>query len=111
VHDRQVEREAAAVSVDDRGFRYGDAAFETCRGYGGTVFAWDRHHRGLRQTCETLGTAEAVPEDLTGRIEATLAPNDLSEAYLRVSVSRGPGKLSPAEAVDPKVVVNVEPLP
>ena len=28
----------ATVSVDDRGFRYGDAAFETCRAYGGRVF-------------------------------------------------------------------------
>jgi len=89
VNDRLIDREAAAVSVDDRSFRYGDAAFETCRGYGGTVFAWDRHRRRLRQTCETLGMAEAVPKNLTGRIEATLAANSLSEAYLWVPVSGG----------------------
>lgn len=89
VNDRLVDRGAAAVSVDDRGFRYGDAAFETCRGYGGTVFTWARHCRRLQQACETLGMAEAVPKNLTGRIEATLAANSFSEAYLRVPVSGG----------------------
>ena len=48
--------EAAAVSVDDRGFRYGDAAFETCRGYGGTVFAWDRHRRRWSDDVAAVGT-------------------------------------------------------
>jgi len=47
--------EAAAVSVDDRGFRYGDAAFETCRGYGGTVFAWDRHRRRWSDDVAAVG--------------------------------------------------------
>jgi branched-chain amino acid aminotransferase len=113
VNGELVDRGSATVSVDDRGFRYGDAAFETCRVYGGTVFARERHLRRLRQSCETLGMSEAVPADLTDRIEATLSANDLSDAYLRISVSRGvqPGKLTPGEATDPTVVVYVKPLP
>jgi len=107
-----VDRSEATVHVDDRGFRYGDAAFETCRAYGGDVFAWERHLDRLEETCETLGMADAVPDDLDARIDETLAANDLSEAYVRVSVSRGvqPGTLSPAETVDPTVVVYVKPL-
>lgn len=107
-----VDRSDATVHVDDRGFRYGDAAFETCRAYGGDVFAWERHLDRLGATCETLGMVDAVPGDLDARIDETLAANDLSEAYVRVSVSRGvqPGTLSPAEAVDPTVVVYVKPL-
>ncbi len=107
-----VDRTEATVHVDDRGFRYGDAAFETCRAYGGDVFAWERHRDRLEATCETLGMADAVPGDLDARIDETLAANDLSEAYVRVSVSRGvqPGTLSPAESVDPTVVVYVKPL-
>ncbi|WP_336136049.1 aminotransferase class IV [Natronomonas amylolytica] len=113
VNGELVDREAATVSVDDRGFRYGDAAFETCRVYGGTVFAWDRHRDRLEATCETLGMPEAVPDDIESRIDETLAANDLEDAYLRVSVSRGvqPGKLTPHEDVDPTVVVYVKPLP
>jgi branched-chain amino acid aminotransferase len=43
----------------------------------------------------------------------TLAANDLADAYVRVSVTRGvqPGKLTPHESVDPTVVVYVKPLP
>jgi branched-chain amino acid aminotransferase len=103
----------AVVSVDDRGFRYGDAAFETMRAYGGRVFARERHLARLERTCETLGMAEAVPGDLTDRMRETLAANDLADAYVRVSVTRGvqPGKLTPHESVDPTVVVYVKPLP
>jgi branched-chain amino acid aminotransferase len=108
-----VAREAATVSIEDRGFRYGDAAFETMRAYGGEVFVWDRHAARLRRTCATLGMPDAVPDDLALRVAATLDANDLEEAYVRVSVTRGvqPGKLTPDETVDPTVVVVVKPLP
>lgn len=108
-----VDRSAATVSVDDRGFRYGDGAFETCRAYDGTVFLWDRHLERLERTCETLGMAAAVPDDLRARIDTTLDANDLADAYVRVSITRGvqPGKLTPRETVDPTIVVYVRPLP
>ncbi|MFC7176069.1 aminotransferase class IV [Halosegnis marinus] len=103
----------ATVSVEDRGFRYGDAAFETCRAYGGEVFAWDRHAARLERTCETLGMPDAVPDDLPVRVADTLDANDLRDAYVRVSVTRGvqPGKLTPDAETDPTVVVTTKPLP
>jgi len=103
----------ATVHVEDRGFRYGDAAFETLRAYGGEVYAWDRHVRRLRNTCETLGMADAVPSDLPVRVAETLDANGLADAYVRVSVTRGvqPGKLTPDHEVDPTVVVTTKPLP
>lgn len=108
-----VAREDATVHVEDRGFRYGDAAFETCRAYGGEVYAWDRHLRRLQNTCDLLGMPDVVPEDLALRVAETLDANELRDAYVRVSVTRGvqPGKLTPREAVDPTVVVQVKPLP
>ncbi|PSP83591.1 4-amino-4-deoxychorismate lyase [Halobacteriales archaeon QS_6_64_34] len=108
-----VPESEATVSVRDRGFIYGDAAFETLRVYGGAPFEWDAHRERLGYTAETLGFADAVPDDLCGRVEETLDANDLEDAYCKVSVSRGvqPGKLTPQPAVDPTVVVIVEPLP
>ena len=113
VNGRLVDASEATISVEDRGFLYGDAAFETCRAYGGTVFEWDAHRNRLERTCETLGMAGAVPTDLHDRILATLGANGLDDAYVRASVTRGvqPGKLTPAETVDPSVVVIVKPLP
>jgi len=103
----------ASVSVRDRGFAYGDAAFETLRAYGGEPFEWGSHLDRLRRTAETLGFGDAVPEDLRERVEDTLAANDLAEAYVRLSVTRGvqPGTLTPDPAVDPTVVVVVRGLP
>ncbi|RKD95333.1 aminotransferase class IV [Halopiger aswanensis] len=104
----------ATVSVDDRGFRYGDAAFETLRAYGGTISAWDRHVDRLERTCESISLEHGLSAaDLRERIDETLAANDLADAYVRLSITRGvqPGKLTPQPEVDPTVVVYVKPLP
>ncbi|MFB6074383.1 MAG: aminotransferase class IV [Haloarculaceae archaeon] len=108
-----IEAERASVSVRDRGFMYGDAAFETLRVYGGDPFEWAAHRERLQRTAETLGFGEAVPDDLRTRVEETLAANDLTEASVRLSVTRGvqPGKLTPDPEVDPTVVVTVADLP
>ena len=104
----------ATVSVDDRGFRYGDAAFETLRAYGGTIFAWDAHRERLARTCEALSLEHGLADgDLRARIDETLAANDLADAYVRLSITRGvqPGKLTPQPEVDPTVVSYARPLP
>ena len=110
-----VPASAATVSVRDRGFMYGDAAFETLRAYAGTPFRWEAHADRLARTCETLGFAGALlpATELRERITETLAANELTEAYVRLSVTRGvqPGKLTPDEAVEPTVVVLVKGLP
>ncbi len=115
VDGRLVPAEEATVSVEDRGFQYGDAAFETLRAYGGSVFAWQAHADRLEGTCETLGFERAIPprDDLLDRIEATLDANDFEDAYVRLSITRGvqEGKLTPDERVSPTVVVVVKPLP
>jgi branched-chain amino acid aminotransferase len=113
VNGELVPTDEATVSVRDRGFMYGDAAFETLRVYGGTPFEWGAHRERLQRTAETLGFADAVPDDLRDRVDETLAENGLDEASAKVSVSRGvqPGKLTPGADVDPTVVVTCTPLP
>jgi branched-chain amino acid aminotransferase len=109
-----VPAEEATVNVRDRGFTYGDAAFETLRAYGGDLFAWDAHADRLFRTLDTLGMDHGLDRaNLRERCAATLAANDLAEAYVRLSVTRGvqPGKLTPAPDVDPTVVVQVRKLP
>jgi branched-chain amino acid aminotransferase len=108
-----VPAEEATVSVEDRGFTYGDAVFETLRVYGGDPFEWAAHRERLGRSARQLGFGDAVPADLRARVEETLAANDLADAYCKVSVSRGvqPGKLTPDPDVEPTVVVYVSPLP
>jgi len=109
-----VAADEATVSVEDRGFLYGDAAFETMRAYGGEIFEWAAHMDRLAETCEVLGLDHGLSRsDLKARVDETLAANEVGDAYVRLSISRGvqPGKLTPDEAVDPTVVVIVKPLP
>lgn len=109
-----VPESEATVSVRDRGFMYGDAAFETIRAYGGTPFEWDAHADRLLATCDALSLDHGVSDDdLRRRVRRTLDANDLQEAYVKLSISRGvqPGKLTPGPATNPTVVVIVSELP
>ena len=109
-----VSRDERHLSALDRGFRYGDAVFETFRVYGGTPYAWERHLDRLERSAATIRLYHGIGrEDLRDRVEETLAANELQEAYLRLSISRGvqPGTLEPRQEVDPTVVIQVEPLP
>ena len=104
----------ATVSVEDRGFAYGDAAFETLRAFGGDVFRWGAHADRFAGTCDTLGLDHGLDDaELKSRIGETLAANDLADAYVKLSITRGiqPGTLDPHPEVDPTVVVIVKPLP
>lgn len=109
-----VSTDAATVSVLDRGFMYGDAAFETMRAYGGTVFEWEAHADRLDQTCQLLELDHGVDRStLHERVSSTLGANDFQDAYIKLSISRGiqPGKLTPSSSVDPTVLVIVSGLP
>ena len=109
-----VPADEATVSVRDRGFMYGDAAFETLRAYGGDPFEWAAHAERLRATCDALALDHGLPDaDLRARVDETLAANDLDDAYVKLSVTRGvqPGKLTPGPVDDPTVVVYVADLP
>jgi branched-chain amino acid aminotransferase len=114
VNGELVDADEATVSVDDRGFRYGDGVFETMRAYGGDVFALDAHLDRLARSCDAIALDHGLDrEDLATRIAETLAANDLADAYVKLSITRGvqPGTVTPHPDVDPTVVVYVKPLP
>ncbi|MFP4590951.1 MAG: aminotransferase class IV [Halobacteriales archaeon] len=109
-----VDETAATVNVRDRGFRYGDAAFETMRVYAGSLFAWTPHADRLEATCEAIGLDHGLDRDtLLAHARRAIAANDLREGAVRLSITRGvqPGALAPTSPVEPTVVVTVRSLP
>lgn len=109
-----VDAADATVPVDDRGFQYGDAAFETMRAYGGRIFALDAHLDRLGRSCDAIALDHGISDAaLVDRITETLDANDLRDAYVKLSITRGsqPGTVTPLADVDPTVVVYVKPLP
>ncbi|MBX0288587.1 aminotransferase class IV [Halomicroarcula sp. F28] len=114
VNGELVPASEATVSVQDRGFKYGDAVFETLRAYDGQPFEWDRHVARLHRSCELLGFEPGYSDEfLHSKTLETLAANDLSEAYIRLSVTRGihSGKLSPPSDPEQTLVIIVSELP
>lgn len=84
----------AQVSVFDHGLLYGDGVFEGIRAYGGSVFALDAHVRRLYESAHSILLDVGMPEaDMAARIEEAVARNGLTDAYVRVLVTRGKGDL------------------
>jgi len=107
VNGRLVPEDEAVVSVFDRGFLFGDGLFESMRSLGGTVFRIDRHQARLRHAAALIGLeADAALAAIPDAIQGLLAANRLTEARIRVTVTRGPGRPGEyASAPGPPTVV------
>jgi len=103
----------AQVSVLDRGFAYGDGLFETLRAYGGVVFRLEDHlDRCSRSARLIFLELPMTRQELRTVVCETLKRNFLSDAIIRLTVTRGeqePG-LAIAPETSPTVVVHVRPF-
>jgi len=76
IGDRLLSREEACVSVEDRGFLYGDGIYETLRIYGGCPYLLDEHLRRLRKSAQLLYMELPWSDrELAGRIARLLEAN------------------------------------
>ena len=102
------------VSVFDHGFLYGDGVYETLRAYQRKIFLLRRHLARLSRSAELIGLPLPLFEkDWAPLLHEALIRNDLFDAYVRITVSRGPGKigLDPALCRTPTTVIVATPLP
>lgn len=87
-----MEREEAAISIDDRGFRLGDGVFETIPVYSGVPYLWDAHearlNEGLCATRIPTPEAEFPLQEIAADI---IHMNRIKDGFVRISVSRGVG--------------------
>ncbi|SER97361.1 branched-chain-amino-acid transaminase [Salisediminibacterium halotolerans] len=108
-----VRKEDAVVSVFDHGFLYGDGVFEGIRVYEGNVFKLDEHLERLYQSAQSIMLD--IPygkEEMQQIIVDTVKKNELTSAYIRVVISRGPGNLGldPSSCSTPQIIVIAESL-
>ena len=106
--------EHAAIPVDDRGFLYGDAVFETMPFYGGVPFRWTAHLARMEQGLKLLRIAlPYAAAKLEGFASELVKINDMPDCVLRLTVSRGsaPRGYSIKLAQKPRVLMTLHSLP
>ncbi len=98
----------AKVSVFDHGLLYGDGVFEGIRSYHCLVFKLKEHLDRLWESAHTILLKIPLSQkEMTGAVVETLRRNALSDAYIRVVVTRGPGDLGldPNKCKRPTVII------
>ncbi len=98
----------AKISVYDHGLLYGDGVFEGIRSYSGRVFRLEQHVVRLFDSAHSIHLKIPISrEAMAQAILDTLAANKLTDAYIRVIVTRGAGSLGldPRKTTDPQVIV------
>lgn len=89
-----VAKSEAKISVFDHGLLYGDGVFEGIRAYNGLVFKLKEHLKRLWESAHTLMLEIPMSvKEMEDAIIETLRRNKLTDAYIRVVVTRGVGDL------------------
>jgi branched-chain amino acid aminotransferase len=107
LNNRLVPESEATVSVYDHGFLYGDGVYETMRAYDGVVFKIAEHIDRLGRSATFIKLSVPEEDFIRDAVCRTVEANKLSDAYIRVTVSRGSGPigLDPALCREPTFVV------
>ncbi|MDR0318612.1 MAG: branched-chain-amino-acid transaminase [Nitrososphaerota archaeon] len=98
----------AKISVYDHGFLYGDGVFEGIRAYNGIVFKLKEHIDRLYRSAHAITlNIPLTKQEMTQAVLDTLRKNQMSDAYIRLVVSRGVGDLGLDPRKCPKASVIV----
>src|SRR3989338_3786394 len=109
INGRFYSEKDANISVFDHGFLYGDGIFETLRAYNGLVFKIDEHLERLFHSAKLIDLKIPFSKyKIKEAIYLAIRKNKLSDAYIRVTISRGEGKLGYLSKCVPNIVIIVK---
>lgn len=108
INGKYYPKSEAKISVYDHGLLYGDGVFEGLRSYSGRVFRLQEHLVRLYESARAIQLTIPIGiQELGKAVNDTLARNKLSDAYIRLVVTRGAGALGldPAKTSDPQIII------
>src|SRR5512146_506843 len=108
VDGKYYDERHARISVFDHGLLYGDGIFEGIRAYNGRVFRLERHIERLFDSAKAIRLE--IPHSLAevcGIVVETCQRNEITDGYIRLVVTRGPGDLGldPRKCARPELFV------
>jgi branched-chain amino acid aminotransferase len=104
----------AVIPVNDRGFLLGDGLFETIRVVNGRPFRMAQHLERMTRGADFLKIKPPfTPNELEKFAGQLIEQNQMSDAILRVTLTRGPGErgYSPKNTGTPTVVMTLHSAP
>ncbi len=108
INGQLFDKDDAKISVYDHGLLYGDGVFEGMRSYNGRVFRMEQHLRRLWDSAKAIWLEIPMSrEALAAAVNETLRANRLTDAYIRLVVTRGAGSLGldPNRTSHPQVII------
>ncbi|MBM4054327.1 MAG: branched-chain-amino-acid transaminase [Planctomycetes bacterium] len=101
-------KEDAKISVFDHGLLYGDGVFEGIRVYNQNIFALDEHIDRLYCSAKAIDLKIPITKsEMIKAIKDTLKANNQKDAYIRIVITRGIGKLGldPNKCSTPEIII------
>lgn len=89
LNGRLVPPDQALISINDRGFLFGDSVYEVIRSYAGRLWALERHLRRLQRSLAALDITSVDPDQVRAAIHQTYAASALPDAALYLQITRG----------------------
>src|SRR5439155_3643382 len=108
-----VEESHATISLRDTGLLHAAGVFTTMRSYGGKVFRIEQHLGRLRSSCDALFVPLQYKDDaLAAAAHELLTRNELADARLRLTITRGTARQDPLHGthLEPNVFLTAAPL-
>jgi len=91
-----IDEADAQVSIRDTGFLHAAGVFTTMRGFQGRIFAAQRHLERIRRSCDALFIPlQQTDAELKDVFQKILEKNNLIDARLRLTVTRGAARQDP----------------
>src|SRR5688572_29736348 len=96
INGQFIGEDESSVSIRDTGLLHAAGVFTTMRAGGGRVFRLDHHLARLRRSCEAMFIPLQHKDDvLIEAVGEVLKRNNLTEARLRITITRGSARQDP----------------
>ncbi len=108
LNGKLVDKDEAKISVFDHGLLYGDGVFEGIRAYDGNIFKLKEHLERLYRSAKVISLNIPMEiDDMEKVVVETVKMNNLTDAYIRLVITRGVGDLglNPDICTEPTVFI------
>jgi D-alanine transaminase len=103
----------ARISVDDRGYMFGDGVYEVVRTYGGKPWLLNRHQRRLERSLAEIGIRDFDVDSFEAVIDEGIKRAGNQETLIYYHITRGSTARTHAwdEGLTPNVIFTFRPMP